>query len=62
MKIEDLDKRVRDIYEDEVGVNTLREWILEIENELDLRAKELDSMTENELTEYIEWLEYLQEK
>jgi hypothetical protein len=62
MKIEDLDKRVRDIYEDEVGVNTLREWILEIENELDLRAKELDSMTEKELTEYIEWLEYLQEK
>ena len=62
MKKEDLDKRVCDIYEEEVGTNTLREWIIECEEEFEIVNKDLDKMTDKELTEYIEWLEYLGEK
>lgn len=62
MRKNDLDKRVCDIYEDEVGTNTLREWITECEEEFEIENKDLDKMTDKELTEYIEWLEYLGEK
>jgi hypothetical protein len=58
---ESLDRRICDIY-DEPGTNTLREWIKECEEEFDLQEKDLDNITDKELTEYIEWLEYLCEK
>lgn len=62
IKKEDLDKRVCDIYEEEVGTNTLREWIIECEDEYEIRNKDLNNMTDEEINEYVEWLEYLGEK
>jgi len=59
---EDLNKRICDIYKEEPGINTLREWIIECENDYEIENKDLDSMTDEELNAYIEWLEYLNEK
>lgn len=59
---EDLDKRICDIYEEEDGIHTLREWIKECEEEYGLEEKDLDNIREDKLMEYIEWLEYLREK
>jgi len=60
-KKEWLDQRICDIYE-EPGTNTLREWIRECEEEFELTEMDLDSITDEGLTKYIEWLEYLCEK
>jgi len=62
IKKEYLDKRICDIYEEEAGTNTLREWIIECEDEYEIGNKDLNSMTDKEINEYVEWLEYLCEK
>lgn len=62
IKKEDLDKRICDTEEGTKNTQTWREWIIEGEKGLELRSISLDDATEKQLNEYIEWLDYLDEK
>lgn len=47
------------IHEHEKGVKhdkTFREWIRDLENEFNIEHEDLDSMTDEELNNYDEWL------
>jgi len=62
IKKEDLDKRICDCEEGAENTQTWREWIIEKEKGFELRNMSLDNATEKQLNEYIEWLDYLNEK
>ena len=62
IKKEDLDKRICDTEEGAENTQTQREWIRECEKDFQENEADLDNMTEEELEELTEWLEYLGEK
>lgn len=55
---EDLDKRICDV-EDCGNTQTFREFIIESEKEFYLKHKDLDSLTEEELNSYLDFLDDL---
>lgn len=61
-KVEGLDKRICDIEKDCDNDQTLREYIRESEEAFGMDCARLDSMTDEELNEYIDFLDYLWEK
>lgn len=61
-KITDLDKRICDIEERATNTETLREFIKRSEKEFVLEPGDLDSMSEEDLNNYIDYLDKLWEK
>lgn len=61
MKItkEQLDTRICDLEESSGNTQTYREFIIDSENDFDLEIKELDSMSNEDLNKYIDFLDYL---
>jgi hypothetical protein len=57
--VKDLDKRICDIEKDSGNDETFREFIINTENDFDLIPKDIDNMSDEQLNEYIEWLDYL---
>lgn len=55
---ENLDKRICDV-EDCDNTQTFREFIIESEKEFYLKHKDLDSLTEEELNSYLDFLDDL---
>ncbi|AZV43542.1 hypothetical protein BAOM_2933 [Peribacillus asahii] len=62
LKKEDLDKRICDAEEGATNLQTFREFIESSESEFELIAKNLDVMSEKQLNEYLDFLDYLWEK
>lgn len=58
----DLDKRICDCEEGAENTQTWREWIREGEFFFQENNADIDNMTDEQLNEHIEWLEYLCEK
>lgn len=56
-----LDTRICDVEECE-NTQTYREYIRHSENELGMEEAPIDNMTDEELTEYLEFVDYLWEK
>ncbi len=61
-KNSDLDKRICDIEEGVTNKETLREFIKRSEKYFDMVPKNLDSINEEKLNEYIDFLDYLWDK
>lgn len=61
-KHSDLDKRICDLEEGATNTETLREFIKRSEKYFDMVHKNLDSISEEKLNEYIDFLDYLWEK
>lgn len=61
-KITDLDKRICDLEEGATNTETLREFIKRSEKYFDMVPKNLDSINEERLNEYIDFLDYLWDK
>ncbi|MDJ8951010.1 hypothetical protein PTL64_14540 [Clostridium perfringens] len=61
-KHSDLDKRICDIEEGATNKETLREFIKRSEKYFDMVPKNLDSINEERLNEYIDFLDYLWDK
>ncbi|MBO3417966.1 hypothetical protein [Clostridium perfringens] len=61
-KHSDLDKRICDIEEGATNTETLREFIKRSEKYFDMVPKNLDSINEEKLNEYIDFLDYLWDK
>ena len=58
-KITDLDKRICDLEEGATNTETLREFIKHSEKEFELEAVDLDSMSDKDLNNYIDYLDNL---
>lgn len=58
-KVANLDKRFCDMFEESHEEETVREFIIGSEKVLKLGYADLCSMTDDELTEYVNHLEYL---
>lgn len=58
-KITDLDKRICDLEEGATNTETLREFIKRSEKEFVLEPGDLDSMSEEDLNNYIDYLDKL---
>lgn len=61
-KHSDLDKKICDLEEGATNTETLREFIRNSENNFCIAKEDLNSLSEEKLNEYIEWLDYLWEK
>ncbi len=61
-KYSDLDKRICDIEERATNTETLREFIKRSEKYFDMVPKNLNSINEEKLNEYIDFLDYLWDK
>lgn len=61
-KYSDLDKRICDLEEGATNTETLREFIKRSEKEFGLEPVDLDSMSEEDLNNYIDYLDKLWEK
>lgn len=61
-KHSDLDKRICDLEEGATNTETLREFIKRSEKYFDMVPKNLDSINEERLNEYIDFLDYLWDK
>ncbi len=59
---ENLDKRICDCEPDADNTLTYREFIRVSEEELEMEKANLDSMTEEELKDYLNFIDYLHEK
>lgn len=59
MRKEDLDKRICDIEEGSSNTETFREYIRSTENEFNIFAAPIDSMEDEELSDYLEFLDDL---
>jgi hypothetical protein len=55
---ENLDKRICDV-EGSANEETFRTFIMDSEEEFGMEPRDLDSMTDEELHEYLEFLDYL---
>lgn len=58
----ELDKRICDVEEGATNTQTYREYIREVEENLGLERKDLYHMSDEELTDYLDWLDYLESK
>lgn len=56
---ERLDKRICDIQKYAKNTQTYREFIVESEKEFGMEHRDLDGMTDENLNEYLEFLDYL---
>jgi hypothetical protein len=56
---DELDKRICDIEEETTNTQTYREFIQQSENEFGMEPQNLDSMTQEELNKYLNFLDYL---
>lgn len=54
-----LDERICDVEDDADNEQTFREFIRECEEEFCLDEADLDTMSDEELTEYLNWLDEL---
>ncbi len=61
-KHSDLDKRICDIEEGATNIETLREFIKRSEKYFDMVPQNLDSINEEKLNKYIDFLDYLWDK
>lgn len=58
-----LDRRICDYYQDATNIQTFREFIIEGDDAFGRPTdKLLDEMSDQEITELIEWYDYLWEK
>ena len=58
LRKEDLDKRICDV-EGSANEETFRTFIRDSEEEFGMEPRDLDSMTDEKLHEYLEFLDYL---
>jgi hypothetical protein len=56
---DELDKRICDIEEGTTNTQTYREFIKQSENEFGMEPQNLDSMSQEELNKYLNFLDYL---
>ncbi len=59
MKKGDLDKRICDVEIEADNTQTYREFIVEAEEEIGIGSADLDNMTDEELTVYLDFLDEL---
>ncbi|HBG1028881.1 TPA: hypothetical protein KPG21_003732 [Clostridioides difficile] len=59
MKKEDLDKKICDVEIEADNTQTYREFIVEAEEEIGTGSADLDNMTDEELTVYLDFLDEL---
>ncbi|MCC0650738.1 hypothetical protein [Clostridioides sp. ZZV15-6598] len=59
MRKEDLDKRICDIELEADNTQTYREFIVEAEKGIETGSADLDNMTDEELTVYLDFLDEL---
>ncbi|MCC0744959.1 hypothetical protein KGF43_20935 [Clostridioides sp. ZZV14-6044] len=59
MRKEDLDKRICDVEIEFPNMQTYREFIVEAEKEIGTGSADLDNMTDEELTVYLDFLDEL---
>ncbi|MCP3278110.1 hypothetical protein NAV10_12745 [Clostridioides difficile] len=59
MRKEDLDKRICDVELEADNIQTYREFIVEAEKEIGTGSADLDNMTDEELTVYLDFLDEL---
>lgn len=57
-----LDKRICDVEENCSNTQTYREYIRESEKALWMGEEDLDSMTDKQLADYLDFIDYLWEK
>lgn len=62
IKKEDLDKRICDCKEGAENTQTYRDFIRESEEEFNIYPAPIDNMTDEELNDYLESMDYLWEK
>jgi hypothetical protein len=55
----DLDKRICDVETNATNTQTFREFIRQSEKEFDMKEENLDNMDEQNLNDYLEFLDYL---
>lgn len=56
---ETLDKPFSDLEEDNSNTETVREYIRASESEFGLEEVALETLSDEKLTEYVQWLDYL---
>ncbi|MED1467586.1 hypothetical protein [Bacillus salipaludis] len=54
-----LDRRICDIESESKNTQTYREFIIQSEEEFGLRPRNLDNMSNEQLTEYLDFLDFL---